>query len=189
MYIQLFLNNQLQLAQRALRVLVSNTKSNASKQIKQPITNLLRKNQWKSSFYADLGCHCSWPITSDFFIWGEYFISALCKLSITLTTSVHIWIESFCKYSKLLIFSRKYFFEWKMSSGSQCSSPCYPISQARVLGKTDGPLPEQWTLVKEWNMERRQPFESWRSLANSQILHMNDEFARSLQRYPNALQK
>lgn len=76
-----------------------------------------------------------------------------------------------------------------MSSISPCSSPNYAISKDRVLGKSDGPLPEHWTLVKEWNIERRQPFESWRSLANSQMLHMHQELSKSLQRHPNAAQK
>lgn len=51
------------------------------------------------------------------------------------------------------------------------------------------PLPEQWTLVKEWHMEKREPFESWRSLTISQINQLHKKMAQSMTEYPSALMK
>lgn len=55
--------------------------------------------------------------------------------------------------------------------------------------QVNDPLPEQWTLVKEWHMERREPFESWRSLTNSQIDQLHKQMVQSVKQHPSALMK
>ena len=57
------------------------------------------------------------------------------------------------------------------------------------LRKTDLPLPEQWTLVKDWHIEKRRPCEDWRPLANSQIAHMYQQMKTSIEEHPNALSR
>lgn len=55
--------------------------------------------------------------------------------------------------------------------------------------KSNGPLPEQWMLVKDWNIERREGFETWRSSASSQIERMYEEMRKSVEEHPEALLK
>lgn len=67
--------------------------------------------------------------------------------------------------------------------GSDYNKGSYKSGLLRI----NKPLPEQWTLVKDWHMERREPFESWRSLANSQITRMYREMEKSIDDHPKAL--
>ena len=55
------------------------------------------------------------------------------------------------------------------------------------LVQTNHRLPEQWTLVKEWHIEKRSPFEDWRTLANTQITQMYKQMKKSIEEHPDAL--
>lgn len=59
----------------------------------------------------------------------------------------------------------------------------------KSLIQRNSTLPEQWTLVKEWHMEKRSPYEDWRCMANSQIQHLHEKMKASIEQYPNALLK
>lgn len=72
---------------------------------------------------------------------------------------------------------------------SNTSSPSPPIINVKSLIRTNSTLPEQWTLVKEWHIEKRSPYEDWRYLANSQIQHLHEKMKASLEQHPNALLK
>lgn len=72
-------------------------------------------------------------------------------------------------------------------SGSARSTPNYDIG--KNVANVGDPLPEQWTLVKQWHMERREPFESWRSLTNSQIDHLYKQMMQSVAEHPSVLEK
>lgn len=67
------------------------------------------------------------------------------------------------------------------------SSPPPSNINVNSLIQANLPLPEQWTLVKEWHIEKRSPFEGWRSLANSQIDNMYAQMKTSIEEHPNAL--
>ena len=60
---------------------------------------------------------------------------------------------------------------------------------SKNIMQVSDPLPEQWTLVKEWHMERRGPFECWRSLTNSQIDQLYKQMEQSVKQHPSALMK
>ncbi|XP_002739954.1 uncharacterized protein LOC100372287 [Saccoglossus kowalevskii] len=52
-----------------------------------------------------------------------------------------------------------------------------------------GPIPEQWTLVHEWNIEKRQqrdidPYVNWQFDVQSQISNMGDKLNKSLHEHP-----
>lgn len=72
---------------------------------------------------------------------------------------------------------------------SQSSSPSPTNINVNSLIKVNQPLPEQWTLVKDWHIEKRSPFEDWRPLANSQIAHMYQQMKTSIEEHPNALSR
>ena len=67
------------------------------------------------------------------------------------------------------------------------STPSQPNVKVSSLLQTSHPLPEQWTLVKEWHIERRSPSEDWRTLANSHISHMYRQMKESIEQHPDAL--
>lgn len=67
------------------------------------------------------------------------------------------------------------------------STPSQANIKVSSLIQTNHPLPEQWTLVNEWHIEKRSPFEDWRSLANSQIIHLYKQMKESVEQHPNAL--
>lgn len=75
-----------------------------------------------------------------------------------------------------------------MSSYSLSPTPVNEVSRSSIL-KSNGPLPEQWMLVKDWNIERREGFETWRSSASSQIERMYEEMRKSVEEHPEALLK
>ena len=74
-----------------------------------------------------------------------------------------------------------------MSRSSARSSPNDAFS--KNIMQVNDPLPEQWTLVKEWHMERREPFESWRSVTNSQIDQLYKQMTQSVAEHPSVLMK
>ena len=73
-----------------------------------------------------------------------------------------------------------------MSSTKSSPSQANNINVNRLI-QVNNPLPEQWTLVKEWHIEKRSPFEGWRSLANTQIAQMYEQMKTSIEEHPNAL--
>ena len=70
---------------------------------------------------------------------------------------------------------------------SEKSTPSPSNIKATSLIKTNNPLPEQWTLVNEWHIEKRSPLEDWRPLTNSQITHMYKQMKASIEQHPKAL--
>ena len=72
---------------------------------------------------------------------------------------------------------------------SQSSSPSPTNININSLIKVNQQLPEQWTLVKDWHIEKRRPCEDWRPLANSQIAHMYQQMKTSIEEHPNALSR
>ncbi|XP_070552375.1 uncharacterized protein [Ptychodera flava] len=53
-------------------------------------------------------------------------------------------------------------------------------SQSSGGGDDRVPLPKQWTLVKECYMERREPWETWRSSVKHQIANLGRKLNQSL---------
>ncbi|XP_078603030.1 uncharacterized protein LOC144877036 isoform X1 [Branchiostoma floridae x Branchiostoma japonicum] len=45
-------------------------------------------------------------------------------------------------------------------------------------------LPEQWSLVEQWHMERREPVELWRSSVSNQISNLKNRLSKSLHDFP-----
>ena len=74
-----------------------------------------------------------------------------------------------------------------MSGKSTPVTPSQPNVNVSSLLQTSHPLPEQWTLVKEWHIETRSPSEDWRTLANSHISHMYRQMKESIEQHPDAL--
>ncbi|CAI8016840.1 hypothetical protein GBAR_LOCUS10305 [Geodia barretti] len=63
---------------------------------------------------------------------------------------------------------------------------CEDVSHASVSGgalpfvriPTNVPAPDEWTLVREVNMEKREPCEIWRSGVIHQLQHMKKELLK-----------
>ncbi|XP_064594391.1 LOW QUALITY PROTEIN: uncharacterized protein LOC135461274 [Liolophura sinensis] len=47
------------------------------------------------------------------------------------------------------------------------------------------PLPEQWTLPKEWNIEKRETFAFWKMDVQNQIANISGTLERSLSAFPH----
>ncbi|CAH1268583.1 Hypp3911 [Branchiostoma lanceolatum] len=45
-------------------------------------------------------------------------------------------------------------------------------------------LPEQWSLVEQWHMERREPVELWRSSVSNQLSNLKNRLSKSLHDFP-----
>ncbi|XP_077980493.1 uncharacterized protein LOC144435753 [Glandiceps talaboti] len=68
-----------------------------------------------------------------------------------------------------------------------CGSSTVGLTPLSLSG--DSRHPESWTLVHEWNMEKRQqrevdPYKNWKFDVQSQIANMGDQLRKSLQTHP-----
>ncbi|XP_070581055.1 uncharacterized protein [Ptychodera flava] len=71
--------------------------------------------------------------------------------------------------------------------GGSCASSMVGLTPIHLNG--DARVPEQWQLVTEWNMERRQqrdinPYENWKFDVQSQIANMGYKLQKSLEEHP-----
>ncbi|XP_019646831.1 PREDICTED: uncharacterized protein LOC109487285 [Branchiostoma belcheri] len=48
-------------------------------------------------------------------------------------------------------------------------------------------LPEQWSLVEQWHMERREPVELWRSSVSNQLSNLKNRLTKSLHDFPRRI--
>ncbi|KAJ8318455.1 hypothetical protein KUTeg_003546 [Tegillarca granosa] len=49
----------------------------------------------------------------------------------------------------------------------------------------NAPLPEEWTLPHEWNMEKREVFENWKMDVQNQVANIATSLGKSLKDYPH----